>query len=313
VNSAYYRWTNWAGRFSSPWELPPVVAENPAILNSSRLFVAHRIFDVYRTDYEAVFGPLDAALGKDTKRFPAQGKPKPAPSDKDPKPADGAWEAMAKQDQLLVNQTFVNYGKAIEAYMRALVSKDAPFDRFIAGDAAALSGAAQRGAALFVGKAACSACHSGPHFSDDDFHNLGVPQAGDKVPAQDDGRFKDVPPLLKSALNSAGSFSDDPNTGRLAGLTDPMPESAKGEFRTANLRGIVDSAPYMHSGQLATLDEVIDFYDKGGGTPVSGTKDPLLVPLGLTKEEKADLIEFLKSLSGAPIAPELLQEPSPKG
>jgi cytochrome c peroxidase len=309
VNSAYYRWTNWGGRFSAQWELSPVVAESPVLLNSSRLFIAHRIFDRYRAPYEAVFGPLLPAIGADRVRFPAEGKPKPAPTAANPTPPDGVWEGLSETDRNSVNRVFVNYGKALAAYVRSLVSTSSPFDRFVAGEDDAIGEAAKRGAATFVGKAGCVACHSTPLFSDDGFHNLGVPQLGPGVPASDDGRFRDVPPLLASGLSSSSVYSDDPNTGRLSGLSQPMPESARGAFRTPTLRNVAITAPYMHSGQLPSLRAVVDFYDQGGGTPSSGTLDPLLHPLGLSAAEKEELVLFLETLTLDPLSAELLAAP----
>lgn len=310
INSSYYQWTNWGGRFSAQWELPMPVSESPVIMNSNRLRIVHRIFDAYRTEYEAIFGAMDPAIGTDAVRFPADAKPKPAPTAAVPNPPDGAWEAMAAADRAIVNEIFTNFGKVLAAYVRTLVSRNAPLDGFVAGNAGALTDAQKRGAQVFVGKGKCTSCHSGPHFSDDLFHNLGVPQTGDHVPASDDGRFKDVPPLLASSLNSSGAFSDDPNTGRLDGLTDPMPESARGAFRTPNLRGTALTGPYMHSGQLATLADVVEFYDRGGDPPVSGTLDPLMGPLGLTDAEKADLVAFLEALTGDAIPTALLVDTS---
>jgi cytochrome c peroxidase len=306
VNSAYYRWTNWGGRFSAQWELSPVVAESPVLLNSSRLFITHRIFDLYRAPYEAVFGPLPPEIGTDRARFPAEGKPKPAPTPGSPAPADGAWEGLSEADRDSVNRVFVNYGKALAAYVRCLVSTSSPFDRFVAGDEDAISEPAKRGAATFVGKAGCVACHSTPLFSDDGFHNLGVPQLGPGVPASDDGRFRDVPPLLSSGLSSSSVYSDDPSTARLAGLSQPMPESARGAFRTPTLRNVAITAPYMHAGQLSSLRAVVDFYDQGGGTPGSGTLDPLIHPLGLSAAEKEELVLFLETLTLDPLPAELL-------
>ncbi len=307
VNSSFYQWTNWGGRFSAQWELPIAVVESGVIMNGNRLQVAHRIFDQYRRPYEKAFGPLEPALGSDAVRFPAAGKPKAAATD-----PDGAWEKMAAADRDIVNRILVNYSKALAAYFRALVSRNAPFDDFVAGDDCAMSAAEQRGAQLFIGKARCVGCHSSPDFSDDRFHNLGVPQTGEHVPAIDAGRFGNVAALLSSPFNSAGSYSDDPTEGqrRLAGLAVPMPEATQGAFRTAGLRGVAQTEPYMHSGQLVTLAEVVDFYDQGGGTPASGTKNPRLAPLGLTLEEKADLVQFLKALSGERVPRKLLRNPA---
>jgi cytochrome c peroxidase len=295
VNSSFYAWTNWGGRFSAQWELPLAVVESGIIMNGNRLQLAHRIFDVYRRPYEKVFGPLDPALGSDPSRFPAAGKPKAAATD-----PDGAWELMAAADREIVDRILVNYSKALAAYFRALVSQNSAFDQFVAGNDCAMSPAAQRGAQLFVGKARCAGCHSGPNFSDDGFHNLGVPQIGEHVPAVDAGRFGNVGALLSSRFNAAGAYSDDPVEGarQLEGLAVPMPDATQGAFRTASLRGVAETEPYMHSGQFATLEQVIDFYDAGGGTPAVGTRNPRLQPLGLTPEEKADLVQFLRSLSG---------------
>jgi cytochrome c peroxidase len=301
INSSFYSWTNWGGRFAAQWELPLAVAENPLTMNGNRLQLAHRIFSAYKADYEAVFGSLTPEIGSDLTRFPASGKPKPAATTAVPNPPDGPWEGMTAADRTIINTILANYSKAMAAYLRLLVSRNAPFDAWVAGDSTAISPAAQRGAYLFVGKGKCVSCHSGPTFSDNDFHALGVPQTGTNVPATDDGRFKDVPPLLASIFNVNGAFSDKTDTGKLAGLTNPMPDSAKGQFRTAGLRGVALTAPYMHSGQLATLEAVIDFYDAGGGASAVG-----LSSLGLTAQEKAELIAFLGTLTGDSVPGTLL-------
>ncbi len=306
VNSSFYQWTNWGGRFSAQWELSVAVAENGVLLNSNRLKIAHRIFSKYKTEYEAIFGALEPEIGTNTTRFPAEGKPTVA-----------AFDGMADGDKTIINRILVNYGKAIQAYMRQVVSRNAPFDKLMACEASTMSDSAMRGAQLFVGKAKCSSCHSSSHFSDDAFHNLGVPEIDEgivgRVHAADTGRFKDVPGLLTSVFNSAGTFSDDAVTGaaRLAGLTNPAADSTKAAFRTPDLRGVASTAPYMHAGQFATLEAVIDFYNAGGGTPQAGTtKDVGLTVLNLTSQEKTDLVEFLKSLSGDAVTPALLVDTS---
>jgi cytochrome c peroxidase len=299
VNSAFYTWTNWGGRFDTQWSLPLAVAENPVTMNSSRLAVAHLLWTKYRADYDAIFPvPLDPALdpaAPDAARFPLTGKPAPAGADA------GVWEGMTAPDRAIVNRIYVNYGKALGAYMRQLVSRNAPFDRFVAGDASAISVSAQRGFRVFLNKGRCATCHAGPFFSDNQFHALLVPQTGPRVPAVDNGRFADVPPLLASPFNSAGAFSDDAGVGKLTGLAQSA--TMTGQFRTPTLRGLSNSAPYMHAGQLATLEAVVDFYDVGGGSADGGVKDPLLQPLGLTSQEKADLVTFLRALDGERVDP----------
>ncbi len=305
VNSSFYKWTNWAGRFDSQWSLPLAVAEGAATMASTRLDIVHMLYAKYRTEYDAIFPvPLDAALdpnAADKDRFPPSGKPKAAGA------ADGPWEGMTAADRDIANTIFANYGKALAAYIRTLVSRDAPFDRFIAGDTRAISVSAQRGLKIFL--AHCVSCHAGPNFADDDFHVLGVPQTGPHVPTTDSGRYNDVAPLLSSPFNTNGNFSDNKTTGKLAGLAQVAEQT--GQFRTKSLRNLSLSGPFMHGGQLATLADVVAFYDAGGGTPpIGATKDPKLAPLGLSAQEQADLVELLKTLSGAPVPAELLTDTS---
>lgn len=308
VNSSFYTFTNWGGRFSRQWELPMPVTESPVIMNSSRLMVAHVIFDKYRDEYEAVFGaefgPMEEAIGQDLGRFPLTGKPKATGA------ADGPWELMTAEDRAIVTRIFVNYAKALAAYTRLLVSRNAPFDDFVAGEFDALSDAEIRGLQVFVGPGQCMRCHDGPHFSDDSFHNIGVrqdyPNLTARVPATDNGRIQDLPGLISSPLNSSGAWSDDPAYGaELLMSLDPLDEANRGIFRTPSLRGLAHTAPYMHSGQFASLEEVIDFYDRGGDAAAVGTKDGLMDALHLTNQQKEDLLAFLLSLDGDRV-PEVL-------
>ncbi len=298
ANSSFYAWTNWGGRFDSQWSLPLAVAENPKIMNSGRLQIARMLYAKYRAEYDAVFPvPLDARLDPaHAMAFPAAGKPGVA-----------AWDMLGADDKDILNRIYANYGKALAAYMRLVVQRDAPLDKYIAGDKSALGDAEKRGLKLFLGKG-CVTCHSGPNLADDKFHALAVLQTGPKVPAADLGRFADVPPLLTSVFNTDGQYSDDRATGKLSGLAaDP---SMKGQFRTKSLRGVAPSGPYMHSGQLATLEEVVAYYAKGGSEtpPTDVTKSPLMKPFVLAGTDSADLVAFLKALSGAPVAAELRKD-----
>ena len=304
VNDVFYTWFNTNGGRDTQW-IAGTAVEGASSTNGTRLTLAHRIFNAYRADYDAIFTPkLDSALdpnAPDATRFPPSGKPKARPTD-----PDGPWEMMTPADQLIVNTILANFAKATEAYERTLVSRGASFDQFVVGDPGAISDQAKRGAKLFVGKAGCIACHSGPMFTDNQFHNLGVPQTGPNVPAVDEGRFAAIPGLSTNPFRSSGPFSDNPNVGqaKLNGLSQNP--SQIGAFRTAGLRNIAQTAPYMHTGGFATLDDVIEFYNQGGGTSPGGTKDPLIVPLGLGASEKADLVSFLQALTGQ-LIPEALR------
>jgi cytochrome c peroxidase len=106
--------------------------------------------------------------------------------------------------------------------------------------------------------------------------------------------------VLANPFNTAGAFSDNTTTGMLTGVAQDAAQT--GQFRTKGLRNVATSAPYMHAGQLATLADVISFYNAGGGTAPSGvTKDVLMVPLALSAGDEADLVEFLGTLTGQPI------------
>jgi cytochrome c peroxidase len=157
-----------------------------------------------------------------------------------------------------------NVALALAAYLRTLRSGDAPIDRFRAGDSSALSEQQKEGFQLFIGKARCAFCHAGPTLSDGLFHNTGV---------------------------SARSASSD--LGRFARTNDPKDRAA---FRTASLRNVQLTAPYMHDGSIATLEEVVEFYDSGGGPDPQ--RDPDLRPLRLTVEEHNALLAFLRALGG---------------
>ena len=154
---------------------------------------------------------------------------------------------------------------ALASYVRTILSGDSPYDRFVAGDRTALSPQQQLGLRLFRGKANCVACHVGPHFTDERFHNTGT--------GWRDGAFVDA--------------------GR-AGVSHET--SDRGAFKTPGLREVARAAPYMHDGSLKTLEEVVDFYDEGGRE--NPERDGEMRELKLTTEEKRALVEFLKSLSG---------------
>jgi cytochrome c peroxidase len=180
-------------------------------------------------------------------------------------------------------------GKALAAFERTLVTRNAPFDRYMTGDWQAMSEGALRGMALFKEKARCILCHNGPNFTDSRFHNLGVPEA----------------PLLSHPLVQASIRFDakrmnvpeyqhvKEDWGRYLVTKE---EKDKGAFRTPTLRNVTQRDPYMHNGVFQSLEEIIDFYDRGGGAV--SEKSPLLQPLGLTAQEKRDLLAFLQALTG---------------
>ncbi|MCH8048179.1 MAG: c-type cytochrome [Planctomycetes bacterium] len=171
-------------------------------------------------------------------------------------------EGYKKQFQAVFGSdaTGETLAKAIASFERTVLSGDAPYDRFKAGDKSALSEAAQRGMTVFFKKANCTACHGGGNFSDGAFHNAGI-----------------------------GMDAKEPDVGRFA-VTKLLGD--RGSFRTPTLREIGRTAPYMHDGSLKTLEDVVEHYVKGG------IKNPQLdeeiFSLRLDAKQQADLVTFLK-------------------
>ncbi len=155
--------------------------------------------------------------------------------------------------------------KAIAAFERTIVFANSPFDRYKQGDEHAMTESARRGMDLFNGKAECIKCHNGPNFTDNRFHNIGVP-------------------------------ADDPLKEDLGRYNVTKNDADKGAFKTPTLRNIAETGPYMHNGFFPTLFEVVQFYNGGGGR--SENKSPDIHALNLTPQEVVDLLEFMKALTG---------------
>ena len=157
-----------------------------------------------------------------------------------------------------------NLARALAGFQRTLLLGNSPVDRFRAGEVAALNEAARQGLWLFESRGRCWRCHSGPNFTDEKFHNTGVGWGKDDL-----GRFA--------------------VTGK---------DEDRGRFKTPTLRGVAATPPYMHDGSQTTLEEVVEFYSRGGGK--NPHLDPDMTPLNLTKEDVANLAAFLRALSGTP-------------
>jgi cytochrome c peroxidase len=298
VNANFNKFVYWNGPNDSYWAQAAHELESLESFNSSRLRIAHVVYEQYRDEYNAIFDPdLDEALDQesaDAARFPPVGGPQEEGEQL------AAWEGMTEADQEHVTRIHVNVAKSIQAFERKLISRNAPFDRFAAGEDDAISAAAKRGLKLFMGKAACIECHSGPTFADDEFHNLGMPQNPEPdltIPAEATGRYEGAEAVLELEFNSDSVWSDDRNTGRLDDVV--VSDELIGQWRTQSLRHVTETGPYGHAGQYATLREMIEFYNVGGGkTDFPGTKDDKMVELNLSEDEIDDLVSFMETLTG---------------
>ncbi len=173
-----------------------------------------------------------------------------------------------------------DFARALASYLRTILAGNTPVDRYLSGERGALSEPARRGLALFRGKANCAACHLGPNFTDERFHNTGVAWV----------RSSATQPISEDRTWQDGEWLDP---GRFA-ITGK--EADRGAFKTPTLREVALTAPYMHDGSMATLEDVIEFYDRGANP--NPYLDPELRPLRLTTGEKEALLAFLRSLSG---------------
>jgi cytochrome c peroxidase len=300
-NAAHNRWFFWDGRADSLWSQALKPIEDNVEMNGSRLAVAHLLAGDgdLRSGYEAVFGPLPFL--HDAERFPPAGGPLAG---------DGArqaeWWRMDAADRQAVSRVFANVGKAIAAYVATVTTAPAPFDRFVddlrAGRAGsrAISAAAQRGLRIFVGRGSCVLCHSGPTFTNKEFHDVRVPVLAADAPP-DAGRLQGVLRLLEDEFVAVGTHSDDAESARAQQMLYVNDAAGSlGHFKTPGLRNVALTAPYMHQGQLATLDAVVKHYStlETAAAPADPSHiEALIRPLGLTDREIGEVVAFLESLS----------------
>jgi cytochrome c peroxidase len=255
VNVGAYRVWGLDGRGETLANQSIIAYQAAATMNGNELALGRALVARYADRYEALFGAL-------------------------PRPQLDAGAAATPELMAVMR----NASLAWAAYLRALQTKPAPFDRWAAGEPDALTPAQTRGLKLFLGQAGCITCHNGPNFSDSSFHNLGLLQQGPNVPSVDEGRLE--------ALTFLKTF-----TYRLGAVPAADP-SLLGTFRTRSLRNVSQTGPYFHAGQYQTLREVIWFYDRGGDRAGVGTPSTFLVPLGLSEAQAGDLEAFLGALTG---------------
>ena len=321
----------WDGRFDSLQRQVLGVFESPLEGNTSRLFFAQEIARRYAESYRAVFGadptpvlgPTYPQLTAATTGCQLTLNTSTTPDDLCSEgtlhgvPGAADYNALSDEQQRAVSSVAINAGKAIAAFERRLSCGPSRFDAFMHGDETALSESEQRGAALFVGEARCVSCHGGPFFSDQKFHNVGLFPAmvsAAFIRNNDAGAEKGLAQVLSDPLNvkSAYSKADD---GRLPLSVGP---EMLGAFRTPMLRCASKRPSFMHTGQLRSLQEVVEFFNKGGhkqpgvpAPPVLGfLGETELEPLGLDEQAVADLVAFLHALDGPGPPDELRQAPT---
>ncbi len=267
LDAGHRRWLGWDGAHDSLWaaSLAPLLAEGEMGQRLDALASSLRRHPRWPAQWRAAFG-----------------------------------SAVPADDETVA----VGLAKALAAYQATLVSPRSPFDHFrdalLRGDrraAARYPLAAQRGLRLFVGEGRCHVCHAGPHFSNGEFADVGI--AFFVAGGVDSGRHGGLQTLQASRMNRLGPHNE-------AGAADPRATSTRhvlqlhrhfGEFRVPGLRQLAHTAPYMHDGSLATLEDVVRHYSELNEERLHADGERILRPLRLSPEQSADLAAFLRSLS----------------
>lgn len=303
VDATHQRWFNWDGRSDSMWSHAIRPIEHPDEMGGDRTALTQYVLGDpdLRARYEALFGPVELDLDS----LPARARPG---GDAE---ADAAWSAMTEDGRLGVNTVVANVGKTLAAYQRTLVGGPSRFDRWVEGlertgmpPAGVLDESELAGMKLFFGRAECWECHAGPLFSDREFHNIGLPVPGG-LP-RDSGRYDGASLVKVDPFNSAGAFSDDPNSKRaLMSQTVRLDPATWGAFRTPSLRHVAETGPYMHDGSMESLHDVVRFYSElEGAVQLDHHQESVLTPLGLTDQEVDELVAFLGALTGEASLPQ---------
>ncbi len=276
VGIAYSPWFFWDGRRDSLWAQALSPLENTLEHGSTRSLIAKLIREDkdYRIQYESLFG-----IFPDIKLAEQNTSPK-------------------GESEKLISQVFSNVGKVLASYQREIKPGPTAFDQFadalLSGDYenSYLSGAAQEGLKLFLGKANCINCHNGPLLSNNEFHNTGVLPAPKQLPSL--GRSAGIRNALSNEFNCLSSYSDSNNDCSEL-LHAKMGKELIGAHRTPTLRNISKTSPYMHAGQIKTIGEVLNHYNRAAISIVGHNEAK---PLNLTESELQMLESFLLALTG---------------
>jgi cytochrome c peroxidase len=288
-NVSSRRWLLWDGRAASVWAqaLLPIEAANEMHSDRRRLFDLIVSDFVLRQLYEKTFGPPPprrdcARIGNTAKRQ--------------------ACETRQHQE---IDRVFANVGKAIAAFEATITARSSPFDKYLEclrtsppGACRQLSARAVEGLVLFTGKAGCVNCHFGPDLTDEEFHDIQLPDHYGRLD-YDPGRMKGIVNAKADTFGPGGRFSDCPNCGRarLLAASVETPESFH-SFRTPSLRQVAETAPYMHTGVYGDLRQVLKHYSTLADSPPGGhSPETILHRLNLSEDDTRSLIAFLCALT----------------
>jgi cytochrome c peroxidase len=289
IGTAYSPWFFWDGRKDSQWAQALGPMESPVEHGGNRTLYAHLIAENYAEEYTALFGPLP-----DLSQLPRNAGPVTDPQ------AAANWEAMSLTDQEAVTRIYVNMGKSIAAYERHLIPGASRFDKYVEAVLNNDYSSANQifnsdeiaGLKLFIGEAHCTNCHNGPLFTNNDFHNTGIPLAHD-LP-EDVGRAKGAQQVLQDEFNCLSVYSDArPDQCTELNFLVADGDNLIHQFKPPSLRNVAERGPYMNAGQFTTLEEVLNHYNNAPAAPLGHSE---LEPLHLSEKQIAQIIAFLKTL-----------------
>lgn len=291
---AYSPWFYWDGRRDSQWAQALTPLETHFEQGAGRAAIVRLLATDpdYKAMYEEIFGALP-----DPAHLPDSASPLGDDADRE------AWRMLGPDLGFAVSAAFANAGKALAAYQRNLLPERSRFDEY--ADAVARDGAARQGNMLgreeiagldlFIGEAQCVNCHNGPLFTNHEFHNTGILPVFGQLPSL--GRFDGVRLAREDPFNCLGEFSDAA-PGQCAELRFARDDNElAGAHKTPGLRNVTLTAPYMHTGQIATLEEVMRHYNEAP-TAMLGHNEAK--PLGLSNRQLRQLEAFLHTLEAAP-------------
>jgi cytochrome c peroxidase len=306
VGSGYSHWLFWDGRKDSLWAQALGPLEDAVEHGGNRTRHAQLVVENYRKEYEDLFKAVPSFEG-----LPRDAGPNGSMDE------IAAWTAMDVRRREDVSRVFANMGKAIAAYEKSLRHEPTRLDRYL--DAVARRDPAARdmlqdnevrGLGLFIGKAQCVTCHNGPLFTDQQFHNTGVPPRDAAKP--DRGRAAATAKVRGDEFNCLGPFSDAaPKQCQELRFMVSDDAALEGAFKTPGLRGVAERPPYMHAGQFTTLEQVVRHYvaaphaavghselkHRHASASASAGAHAERAPIELSDAEVADLVSFLGTLS----------------
>ena len=285
IGASYSPWYYWDGRKDSQWSQALSPLETPGEHGGNRLMYVTRLagVPVYRRAYRSLFGKMPDAVKGGKLLAPKVSVSHPA--------YQSAWRSLSEADQKAVGTVFTNMGKALAAYQRTLRPTRTRFDDFADGRGT-LSPAEITGLQIFLRRGACLQCHNGPLFTNNDFHNTGMPLLPNAPKTR--GRADGIVAARGDPFNCWGSFSDATHAKctELNFAKTEAPELIHA-YKTPSLRNLSKTAPYMHAGQLGTLADVIRHYNEAPDAPRGSSE---LLALKLTETDMLALEAFLRTL-----------------